>query len=105
MKITNISDSDFKRKKTREDFGWYRRGYLPHFDGGSELPQFITFRLSDSMPRNVLDKWLRQGISDVEFRKKIEAYLDSGVGACWLKNEAVANIVSDALRFPRRPEI
>ena len=29
--------------------GWHSRGYLPHYDGG-EVPQFITFRLGDSLP-------------------------------------------------------
>jgi hypothetical protein len=36
--------------------GWHSRGYLPHFDGG-EVPQFITFRLADSMPQILLDRW------------------------------------------------
>jgi hypothetical protein len=30
--------------------GWHSRGYLPHYDGG-EIPQFITFRLADSLPQ------------------------------------------------------
>src|SRR5260221_11612288 len=36
--------------------GWHSRWYLPHFDAG-EVFQSITFRLSDSMPQELLMKW------------------------------------------------
>jgi putative DNA methylase len=94
-----MSDSDFKRKHGREDFGWYSRGYIPHFDGGSELPQFITFRLADSMPKIVIERWLKEGLLDIEFRKRIERYLDAGAGKCWLRQPAVAEIVRAALLY------
>jgi hypothetical protein len=35
---------------------WYSRGYLPHFEGG-ERAQFITLRLNDSLPQEVLARW------------------------------------------------
>ncbi len=35
---------------------WHSRGYLPHFEGGS-LPQFVTFRLADSLPKEKLREW------------------------------------------------
>ena len=92
-----MPDSDFKRKCSREDFGWHTRGYIPHFDGGPELPQFITFRLADSMPRTVVERWIKEKLSDIEFRKRIEHYLDAGAGECWLGQVAVAEIVKNAL--------
>src|SRR5437867_9641412 len=36
--------------------GWYSRGYLPHFSG-DQVTQTVTFRLLDSMPQSVLDRW------------------------------------------------
>src|SRR5437870_3912258 len=36
--------------------GWYSRGYLPHFSG-DQATQTVTFRLLDSMPQSVLDRW------------------------------------------------
>lgn len=92
-----MPDSDFKRKLRREEFGWHTRGYIPHFDGGSELPQFITFRLADSMPRTVIERWLKEGLSDIEFRKRVEHYLDAGAGACGLRRTDVAEMVKAAL--------
>jgi putative DNA methylase len=83
--------------------GWYSRGYLPHFDGG-EIPQFLTYRLADSMPRELLKKWqteLENGeINDAEFRRKIEIYLDQGYGSCYLREPSVAQIIeTNLLRF------
>ncbi len=76
-----MPDYNFKPKTESSKHGWYSRGYIPHFDGG-ETAQFITFRLSDSMPQNVLEKWRNEGKSDAEFRKRVEEYLDAGYGEC-----------------------
>ena len=84
--------------------GWHSRGYLPHYDGG-EVPQFITFRLGDSLPQTVLDKWRIElqketGIDiDAALRRRIEAYLDQGYGTCYLKDERVATMVQNSLLF------
>jgi len=84
--------------------GWHSRGYLRHFDGG-EIPQFITFRLGDSIPQDLIEQWrrtLKQEIGtavDVALRKRIELYLDQGYGSCHLKNPRVADLVQNALRF------
>ena len=85
--------------------GWHRRGYLPHFDGG-EIPQFITFRLGDSVPQELLRKWreeLRDENCDVDtaLRKRIEMFLDQGYGECWLRSPAVARKVQDSFLFFR----
>jgi acetyl-CoA synthetase len=81
--------------------GWHERGYLPHFDG--VVTQFITFRLADSLPQNVLrriEKELEgEDLPDKsrEYRKRVEEYLDRGIGGCILKNVAVAEIVKESL--------
>jgi REP element-mobilizing transposase RayT len=84
--------------------GWHSRGYLPHFDGG-EIPQFITFRLFDSLPQVVLTKWKaeleREKSVEAEtiLRRRIETYLDQSFGKCYLKHEQVADLVQNALLF------
>ena len=87
--------------------GWHSRGYLPHFDGG-ELAQFITFRLYDALPRDVLIRWKEelklQPSAEAEsiMRRRIEAYLDQGHGGCFLRDFAVAGMVQNALLFHDR---
>jgi REP element-mobilizing transposase RayT len=89
-------------QKELRDAGWHSRGYLPHFDGG-EIAQTITFRLGDSLPRVVIERWKRQLESealpdkDSVFRKRIEAYLDQGYGACLLGKPRVAAMVQTSL--------
>jgi len=60
------------------------------------------------MPGAVLAQWkselARMSVSvseykrSVELRRRIELYLDSGYGACWLQDGRVAPLVEDALR-------
>lgn len=84
--------------------GWHSRGYLPHFDG-PQITQFVTFRLADSMPQQLLEKWRAElqkesGIdADVILRRRIEVYLDQGYGECHLRNPAVAALVQISLLF------
>jgi putative DNA methylase len=84
--------------------GWYSRGYLPHFDGGEKL-QFLTFRLNDSLPTEVLEKWkleLEKSPEierEITLRERIEKYLDCGYGKCYLKNPEIAEIVQNALLY------
>ncbi|HWA83558.1 MAG TPA: transposase [Fimbriimonadaceae bacterium] len=85
--------------------GWYSRGYLPHRDDEG-LIQFITFRLYDSMPAELLDVWKEELRSfpktkaDSELRSRILKYVDRGHGQCFLRIPAVANLVqSTLLRF------
>lgn len=79
---------------------WYGRGYLPHFDGG-EVIQFITFRLADSLPQNVLEKWkieLEQNlITEIEYHRMVDKYLDTSYGACYLKDARIASIMKETL--------
>jgi len=84
--------------------GWHSRGYLPHFDG-VEIAQFVTFRLSDSLPQQLLDKWRSElkgeaGANfDTALRRRIELYLDQGYGECHLKRPGVAELVQRSLLF------
>jgi REP element-mobilizing transposase RayT len=82
--------------------GWYSRGYLPHFEGGS-LNQFVTFRLFDSLPQKVLERFRLQfeakNIEDIDRETMIliEKFLDSGYGECFLKKREVAEVVKESL--------
>src|ERR1700704_724076 len=92
--------------------GIHTRGYLPHVkrEGAS---YFVTFRLADSLPKEVLLKLQAEraerlqrsyaqqdsanklgasppkqaALDEIErdYFRKLEAYLDKGTGACWLK--------------------
>ncbi|MEP7212528.1 MAG: transposase [Acidobacteriota bacterium] len=93
-----MTDFNFKPKLSKTGFGWHSRGYLPHLDADEEC-QFVTFRLFDSLPQVVLEKWAAEGISDALLRKRSEVYLDAGYGECWLKLPAVAAKVRDAIFY------
>ncbi len=92
------------RSQSSTPDGWHSRGYLPHFDGG-EIPQFITFRLADSMPQELLARWRvelgREKNIDVDaaLRKRVELYLDQGYGECQLKDPHIAESVQNSLLF------
>jgi len=97
------TDFNFRPKGFRSNLGWYHRGYIPHFEGGA-IPQFFTFRLFDSLPQKVIEKWREeyggQGeVGKMVFRKKVENYLDKGYGGCFLKDERVAKLTEDSLLF------
>jgi REP element-mobilizing transposase RayT len=99
--------------------GIHNRGYLPHIkrEGAS---YFVTFRLADSLPKEVLLEFegekaerLRR-LSDAEkrgetvndsedeiardFRRKVERYLDRDVGTCHLRRADIADLVAGAMR-------
>ena len=82
--------------------GWYSRGCLPHFDGG-EVVQMITFRLAGSLPKERIEKWkaelarLPEGEAAAEYYRRVEAYLDKGMGHRWLEDRRVAQVTQDAL--------
>ncbi len=83
--------------------GWYHRGRLQHFDPG-EIDQFITFRLFDSVPQQLIERWKSKidrdrPSTESEYRKKIERFLDRGYGECFLKHADVAKLICDSLLF------
>ena len=106
--------------------GTHTRGYLPHVKREGAA-YFVTFRLADSLPRDVLLKFeseraerrnrlraqqeARKELGDSvkieadletierEFRRKVERFLDTGCGECWLRRPDLADLISTALRF------
>lgn len=81
---------------------WHSRGYLPHFEAG-EVPQSITFRLTDSLPTTLLHqmetelKYLPETHAAQERRKRIEHALDKSHGVRHLANPRIAQLVENAL--------
>ena len=118
----NSDTDDMPQPPNRPHKTWHSRGYLPHLDQPGTV-QFITFRLADAVPTDVVAGWRAElklsGEEDaddprsVELRKRIERYADQGHGACWLRDDRIAAIVQDALlhfdgeryRLLRRPDI
>ena len=67
--------------------------------------QFITFRLADSLPQNVLDT-IEQELEhipvlerDFERYRKIERWLDQGLGCCALQHPQVAAVMRETLQI------
>ena len=81
---------------SRRHRAWHHRGYLPHFDSGAVV-QAITFRLADSLPRDVYKKELATIRDDLVRRKKLDAMIDEGRGLCLLRRPEYAEIVQRAL--------
>jgi len=100
--------------------GVHSRGYLPHVKReGADY--FVTFRLADSLPREVLLRYegergerlrafydakrLGRATSDNEaainreFLRKVERYFDTGAGACHLRRPEIGGLVAGAVRF------
>jgi len=83
--------------------GWHRRGYLPHLDVHNRC-QAITYRLADSVPTEVVEKWRAQLLKnpdadrDKELKRLIARYEDEGHGDCWLHDPHNAEIVEENLQ-------
>jgi len=99
--------------------GVHTRGYLPHVkrEGAS---YFVTFRLADSLPKEVLLKFQKEKadrlrrlknfvasgekVNDSEeditrdFNRMLHRYLDQGAGACHLRRPDIAGLVVAAMR-------
>lgn len=80
--------------------GWYSRGYLPHYNMPGTI-QSVTFRLADSLPQSKLREieeelaTLPSTKRDAERRKKIEAWLDAGIGCCALRHPTLAGLMQE----------
>ena len=104
----------------------YYNGFLPHWRQ-SGCTYFVTFRLADSVPKNVVDQWLYErdkwlnirGLKDEalddfksqwrqlspeerrtferHFAGKLFNYLDRGYGRCLLRTPQVRSVVSKAV--------
>lgn len=79
----------------------HRRGYLPHFDAPG-FTQFVTFRLSGSLPGTILDSLkhkLKTGqITEMQNHWAVEQALDKGEGPRYLKEPAIADMVAEAIQ-------
>ena len=90
------------------------RRKLPHWTQEGAT-YFITFRLADSLPREKLvaleafrAEWERAHpeprdeevwrLLSRETLRRVEDWLDAGSGECWLRNEACASFVTQAMR-------
>ena len=95
--------------------GIHTRGYLPHVKREG-VSYFVTFRLADSLPREVLLRFETERAAALrerggkatkerweetnrELRRKVERYLDQGAGACHLNRDEVRGVVAEALQY------
>jgi Rad3-related DNA helicase/REP element-mobilizing transposase RayT len=90
---------------------------LPHWTRKGGI-YAITFRLADSLPTHVIEAWKAQReqilhrskqfgreftpaeLKEIHelFSAKVDKYLDSGLGECWLKQDRISNLVIDTLK-------
>lgn len=90
------------------------RRHLPHWEQ-TEKFFFVTFRLADSLPQEVLrrlkeeraawralhpEPWDEATEAEYyeKFHVRVEKFLDEGHGSCVLREERICRIVHDALR-------
>lgn len=112
MSINLAPPPGFQGLDENKPIRFYTR-HLPHWrqDGAT---YFVTFRLCDSLPQSKLaelralrDAWKRrhpppQDEADWQTllrstTERVERWLDEGMGACWLKDPALAVHVTEAM--------
>ena len=91
--------------------------FLPHWTKDRAI-YAVNFRLFDSLPKDILESWRQERdaltktaraahrpLTAEEARRldelhseKVERYLDSGQGSCWLRRPDVADLVAMALK-------
>jgi REP element-mobilizing transposase RayT len=86
---------------------------LPHWQQSGAV-YFVTFRLADALPKQLLEDWKRDRgawlrlhpqpwLNDIEleyherFSRKIEHWLDAGYGSCVLRRPDCRSVVESAL--------
>jgi len=93
------------------------RGRLPHWTA-ADATYFVTFRLFDSLPKELVDRFvferrniiqtakqMRRELSGAErnrlhqLRIQIDSYLDQSHGKCYMRDEAIASMVAGALQY------
>ena len=93
------------------------RGRLPHWTA-ADATYFVTFRLFDSLPKELADRFvferhniietakqMRRELSDSErdrlrqLRIQIDSYLDQSHGKCYMRDGAIASMVAGALQY------
>ena len=93
-------------RRSRAHRSVYSRSYLPHIDA-PYAAQGVTFRLADSVPRSVIDRWREEiALSAVlrteearyqELLRRIARYEDAGWGECHLRRPEIATLVCEAI--------
>ena len=98
--------------------GFHARGGLPHLKREGAA-YFVTFRLAGTLPKEVLLKlkaerevilvqalaakrpltWPEQEELFRWYASRVDKHLDAGHGECWLRQPAIADLVSGALKF------
>jgi REP element-mobilizing transposase RayT len=98
--------------------GLHTRGYLPHLKREGAA-YFVSFRLADTLPREVLLRFKQEREAILEHAKarrapltlteqeqlfvwycdKVDGYLDAGHGACWLRRPEIADLVAGTFGF------
>ena len=94
-----IQENGKAGRDTRAPRGWHTRGYLPHFESDCVI-QMVTFRLADSLPHHIAKRLAEETDTkegDLAYRRRIEAWLDSGYGESILRESWVAQTVEDSL--------
>lgn len=83
-----------------EQIQHHSRGYLPHYDS-TELTQFVTFRLANSLPATILRtleiKRAAGKMNDLQYQWEVEKTLDLGRGPVFLKRPEIARLVSETI--------
>ena len=109
----NVSVPQFRAMDPHGEIGKRRRN-LPHWEQ-KDTTYFITFRLADAVPQDVLRQWEEEvetwrkfhpepwdAATKYEYQKRFqqerERWLDRGHGECLLKKPDVSAIVVDSLR-------
>ena len=122
LRVTGVDLEEANRLRS----GTHTRGYLPHVKREGAR-YFVTFRLADSLPRDVLLKLRADHAErrhrfyaqreaaktfgavspeadaleniDREYYRSLERFLDKGCGECWLRQPRIADLVANAVRF------
>jgi REP element-mobilizing transposase RayT/type I restriction-modification system DNA methylase subunit len=110
------SESAAKMAAIRGGVQWRDRGYLPHWEKEEGI-YHVTFRLADSLPKQVLEGYVQERENIIQraqqfqrtlteteaqriqelYTDRIEEYLDSGAGQCYLQQPAIADLVASGL--------
>lgn len=80
---------------------WYRPRHLPLFDAAT-VTQAITYRLSDSLPRHIVERLAEELAPEAgpRYRARIETYLDTGHGSgCLIDPVITTDIIDTWHRF------
>jgi len=100
QQFANVLDKEARSAGFR---GGHERGYLPHYDAPN-VTQLVTFNLADAFPVTRRREWeifLRLPNAS-ESRRKLEEWLDRGLGKRWLYQTEVAAVVESELLCQHR---